>query len=80
MPHQKLKNNFCGKSGDSKTPDSRAGRNIPKSKVDVLFGTFIRQISFIKERSLELRSQLKEVPSHLVRLLSHATCQQAASR
>ena len=67
MPHQKLKNNFCGKSGDSKAPDSRARRNIPNSKVDVVFGTLIRQISFIKERSPELRSQLKEVPQHPVR-------------
>ena len=52
----KLKNNFCGKSGDSRTPDSRAGRNIPKSKVD-LFDFFIGQLLFIKERFPDLRSQ-----------------------
>ena len=50
---------------ESKTPDRRASRNIPKLN-DVVFSVFIGQISSIKERFPKFWSHLNELPTHLV--------------
>ena len=81
-PHQKQWTNFCGKPYEPTTLDSRASRNIPKSKnsnVSVVFFVLLGQLLISNWISLSPSSQLRVLFAQLAPFLAQAWCQHAVS-